>query len=354
MSCTRPNRMFDTGYKTATGKRLMYFSNFHEHRTFIHKPKSADVAYSQAFNHVTDLLITDYIEVPCGECESCKADKAREWAFRCLAEARQWEHNCVINLTYNNENLPTTTMYELDKDNNVVTKEVPTLLYKDVQDFKKRLQRHWAYKYSEKGIRFVVAGEYGDQYDRPHYHIVAFNLNIRDKVDHGTTKRGSKEYLSAEVQKLWGKGYITIGDCTRESIQYVANYTLKKIKGGHSAEYYDGIGKCPEFIVTSRNPGIGAKYLIEHVEEYKKYGKLVLGTNAGLIELHSCQFLDRYIQNIDPDELLEIKEAKRKLNERRELVRAKVSGVSIEKLRETKAQEFHERIKHAKKNRRFA
>ena len=43
--------------------------------------------------------------VPCGKCPMCLQARAREWSLRCMQEASQYEHNCFITLTYDNEHL---------------------------------------------------------------------------------------------------------------------------------------------------------------------------------------------------------------------------------------------------------
>ena len=46
------------------------------------------------------------LEVPCGKCEGCKADKALEWAIRCYQEASLYQENCFVTLTYDDDHIP--------------------------------------------------------------------------------------------------------------------------------------------------------------------------------------------------------------------------------------------------------
>ena len=69
--------------------------------------------------------------------------------------------NCFITLTYAPEHCP--------KD--------MSLNYEDFQLFMKRLRK----RYTGKTIRFYMAGEYGESFDRPHYHACIFGFDFEDK-----------------------------------------------------------------------------------------------------------------------------------------------------------------------------
>ena len=355
MSCAYTMRAFDTGYKTDNGKPLYYITK--KKIGFIYKPISKEVAKSQRPEHVfTDKIINNYIEIQCGECEQCEATRARQWMERCVAESQLYKNNVVINLTYDDENLPK-NRFVINPETGERIKapatqfdafEVPTIRYKDVQDFLKRLRDHWSRKYNEDSPRFVCACEYGDKRGRPHYHLIMFNMNVRDLEDHGRTPKGGREFLSPTIQKLWGKGWVTLGEVTRESITYIANYTLKKIKGADAKAYYEAYGKEPESIKFSNRPGIGAEWLKAHKEELYNEGKIYIGTNNGVIEIHSNKYLDRILAQEDPERLELIKDQRKSLMESRERTRAFLSGVDVQTQRFNDANAFHDRIKKAK------
>ena len=292
------------------------------------------------------VTIADYIEIPCGSCQVCKANQAKKKAERSMLEANTWKNNEVINLTYNDENLPYNEKYDEQTDKVV---KIPTLKYKDVQDFKKRLLKHWKSKYKESGIRFICAAEYGDKYKRPHYHLIMFNFEAHDKKFFGYTKKGSKEWGSEEIAKIWGKGNITIGEATPNTIMYVSNYCLKKFKGKAAKGIYRDLGVEPECVRSSNRKGLGAMYCEEHLEQYKKYGEFYVGSDKGPIRVGANQYFDKLLSDKYGDELLEKIKAKRmKLAQDRERTRAIMSGVDIETQRENDERQFLDRIKHAK------
>lgn len=194
---------------------------------------------------------------PCGQCIGCRLEKARQWAMRCMHEAQLHEECSFITLTYNNESLP---YYEVNG------KLVPTLCKEDFQRFMKRLRK----KITPREVRYYACGEYGDRLGRPHYHAILFGYDFEDKnVLHQGAVRSFKKtfqksivdntlYTSETLEKVWGFGFVTIGEVTFESAGYVARYCTKKITGKRAIAHYKG--KEPEFALMSRMPGIGKEW----------------------------------------------------------------------------------------------
>lgn len=333
-SCPRPLHGFYTGRLTAKGgKEIILRGSDVTEMEFI-------LPHKDGGDRIINLV--DYVEIPCGKCMICKANQARKKGERAMAEAATWEHNEVINLTYNDENLP----YNTKKDGN----KVPTLRYKDVQDFKKRLLKHWKNEYGQEGIRFMCACEYGEKHQRPHYHMIMFNFECEDKYDWGYTKKGSKEFRSPTIEKIWGKGNVTLGEVTPETIQYVANYCLKKFKGKKAKGIYQNLGIEPESVKSSNRKGLGALYYEKHKETYKEHGKCFVGSENGLKTVSSNKYFDKLLAEEYGDWLLEQVKAKRsKLAEDRERTRAFITGVDVETLRQNDERLFLEKIQKAKK-----
>lgn len=176
------------------------------------------------------------IEIPCGQCIGCRLERSRQWAIRCVHEAQMHEHNVFLTLTYNPEHLP----------------KGGTLVKRDFQLFIKRLRKHYG-----KNIRYFHCGEYGENLGRPHYHACMFNLNVKDKKLF-KENRGTRLYTSSTIEKIWGKGFVTLGEVTFESAAYVARYITKKVNGKKALEFYKG--KEPEYTTMSRRPGIAKKW----------------------------------------------------------------------------------------------
>lgn len=215
------------------------------------------------------------VQVPCGRCIGCRLEKSRMWAMRCVHEAKQYEHNSFITLTYDKEHCPPD--YSLKK--------------RDFQLFMKRLRK----AYSDKKIRFFACGEYGEKTFRPHYHAILFNHQFDDEEEQiRMTESGPKKVLvSPKLTQLWGQGITSTGEMTFNSAAYVARYCLKKINGPDADSYY--FGREPEFSLMSRMPGIGANYFIRNKQD-------IYSNDFCVIRGKKCApppYYDRLLEKVD-------------------------------------------------------
>lgn len=234
------------------------------------------------------------IFLPCGSCDGCKLEHARQWAVRCMHEASLYEDNCFITLTYNDENLPS------DMSLDVVV----------FQRFMKRLRKKFG-----NGIRYLACGEYGSKYGRPHYHAILFNHDFKDKELY-SEENGNKLFVSKSLDEIWEKGFASVGSVSKDSAGYVARYNLKKASK-KDQEKIDNNGLLPyerfnietgeswmvkpEFIVMSRGGrtgkgGIGTGW-------FMKYKTDVFPSDEVIIEGHRTKppkFYDNLLDKIDP------------------------------------------------------
>lgn len=196
-----------------------------------------------------------YTQLPCGKCIGCRLDKSRSWAVRILHEASLWPENSFLTLTYNDANLPSGG----------------SLNREDIQKFFKRLRKRLANE--QISIRYFQVGEYGDENQRPHHHVILFNYGFPDKTllrnNHGVPI-----YFSPLLEELWPFGFHTIGAVTFDSAAYCARYCLKKIGGPKAEEHYKG--KAPEFSTMSRRPGIGAEWIKKFMDDVYNHDRVVV------------------------------------------------------------------------------
>lgn len=168
-----------------------------------------------------------YISVGCGKCFECLQQRATEWAYRICLESSLYEHNCMVTLTYNEDNCP--------KDSH--------LSKRDLQLFMKRLRKH----YNNVKVKFFACGEYGDKKGRPHYHIILFNMYFEDMFWFCKDKKGTDLYRSPVLERLWNKGFSSICEIEFNVAKYCAIYMQKPPKDG----------RPKPFLLMSRRPGIG-------------------------------------------------------------------------------------------------
>lgn len=197
------------------------------------------------------------LTIPCGSCMGCRLDHARQWAIRCMHEAKFHDDSIFVTLTYDDDNLP----YRA------------SLVRRDLQLFHKRL-----YKKIGK-FRFFYCGEYGDQLERPHFHDLIFGWFPSDASPSGKSKSGDILYESKILSKIWGLGHVNFGRISYESAAYVARYSTKKITGLGAADHYErhdpDTGEIytltQEFIGMSLKPGIGFEWFERYgVDSFKK------------------------------------------------------------------------------------
>ncbi len=175
-----------------------------------------------------------------------------------MHEAQMHEENCVITLTYDDQNLP----------------PGGTLIKRDYTLFMKKLRRSL-----DKKIRFYHCGEYAEleedigkpqiesRLGRPHYHACIFNHQF-DDLEIFEEKTSGNIYTSEKLSEIWGKGFVTTMDLTIKSAGYVARYITKKINGDKKDEHYKKVCEITgeiypvqqEYSTMSNKPGIGKKW----------------------------------------------------------------------------------------------
>lgn len=235
------------------------------------------------------------LQVPCGQCVGCRLERSRQWAVRCVHEASLWESNCFVTLTYNDAFIP------IDR----------SLDHRHFQLFMKRLRKHFG-----ASVRFYMCGEYGEEFGRPHFHVLLFNCDFIDKRCH-TLRHGKMTFTSALLSRLWPYGFHEIGDVTFQSAGYVARYVMKKVTGHFSDDYYEWVdpvsGECfrrkPEYNCMSRRPGIAKGWLDKFIGDVYPSDFLVVNG----VRMKPPRYYDYHFELLSPDEAEAIKLRRRKL-----------------------------------------
>lgn len=301
--------MTPTKYGGKSGTVKMIFNRDMNDTSFEYWEEQMKYAASQGKNY-------EMQRVPCGVCPSCRLQQSREWAARIMMEASKYDCNYFVTLTYDDEHKPFDEVRTLP-DGRVFTDDGTWNGYlekKDVQDFLKRLRIHWKRKYDHDDIRFFMCGEYGTQTERPHYHIIFFNLPIYDYEDLKVVN-GKPLFTSPEIREIWGKGHISIGEVEFASAAYVARYAMKKRTGTFAAEHYARKGQTPEYVNMSRKPGIGKDWYDAHKQEIYDTDNII-NVELGKLKGKPPRYFDRLYDLEYPEDMERIKKQRKESGER--------------------------------------
>lgn len=172
-----------------------------------------------------------WMPLPCGKCKVCKESRVNKWVFRLKQEELISSTSYFITLTYDQATVPRS------KNN------FKTLDKRDFQLFMKRLRK----KNGKSKIKYYACGEYGEQFERPHYHAIIFNVK-------------DPEYIN----QAWDLGIVDIGSVSGKSIAYTVRYIDKDSKIPKHARD----DRLREFSLMSK--GLGLNYIDKKIIKYHK------------------------------------------------------------------------------------
>lgn len=276
--------------------------------------------------------------IPCGQCIGCRIRQREDWTTRIELEARDYPKDEVwfITLTYDDEHVPGMIV----KTGEILRKvqytwkpgekrpdSVQILLYEDIQKFLKRLRKAYRGK-----LRYFVAGEYGEQTARPHYHMILYGWEPTDlenlyKIHH------NGYYTSKWLANLWGMGQVQIAQAVPETYRYVAGYVTKKmyeIDGKKANAYYE-LGQTKPFACMSLKPGLGDHYYQEHKAEIWRQGYIQC-TNGKRAQIP--RYYEKQMEAENPQRLWRIKQNRQK--NAMEQKRLQLEGQDYKSVLETK------------------
>lgn len=172
----------------------------------------------------------------CGRCLYCRVNRARVWTTRVMLEMSCHPFFAYITMTYNDDCLP----------------DRGTLVKQDFQKFLKRLRRNYERMFKKTFMfRYFCVGEYGSRSLRPHYHWIFFGFRVL------------ADDFRRLIEKSWNMGFVKVDfDVSFQRVMYLMKYVLKgktKLSDPRLSK-----GCIPEFVLSSRKPGIGA-YAIDRI-----------------------------------------------------------------------------------------
>lgn len=255
MSCYHPNLMM--GLKSGVDEHFPIFLGA-AHDSDLEQIRLDRVSDSETYHYL----------VPCGRCRGCRLDKGRQNADKMLLEFE----------LHNRQALFITYTYESLNDNMIKCSDGcyrPTLVKKHMQDYHKRLRRH----FGDKRLRMFYAGEYGDKTFRPHYHEILYGVTFDDfyMIPWSTDpETGFEVFRCPEIENIWERGNVIVAPASYATFSYVARYVLKKQYGSDSNFY---LGRLPPFCQSSLKPGLGSGFFDNFDFEF---GKVSLNDGNGV------------------------------------------------------------------------
>jgi len=164
-------------------------------------------------------------------------------------------------------------------------------------------------------VRFYGVGEYGGQFDRPHYHIVLYGYNFPDRrsyIDRGDYTIDNSLLLST----IWKKGHATVQNFALECAAYVSKYAVKKITGSDAARHYEIVDnetgeiyiREPEFARMSRRPGIGSDWLKKYYSDLYPKGYVTDGKG---VKIPPPEYFNKLYEKWFPEEMEQLRDSRK-------------------------------------------
>lgn len=192
---------------------------------------------------IRPILLPNGVEVPCQKCWQCRENRVSDWVGRCIAESKTCFKSSFGTLTYGR-----------DEYYNIDHMRARNLVYSDVQKYLKLLRVY------NTPLRYFVAGEFGTEKGRAHWHIMAFwqerlppNYVEGKRYNHFADKLGKRS--------LWSHGFTQWDPLQLGNIKYGMKYILKNYDDERSERFFG----------LSRMPSLGYEYFrylaLLHVEQ---------------------------------------------------------------------------------------
>lgn len=210
-------------------------------------------------------------------------------------EAQLHSENSFLTLTYAPEFLPAHS----------------SLNYSHTQKFIDKLRAALSYSNYDRKIKYYLAGEYGENFSRPHYHAIIFGFDFTSPLFYkGKDNHQTKEYSKngniyreySFLDDLWGLGQANVGDVNYSTCRYTAGYITKKINGKLAKDHYGPREREKAFISN----GIGRQWLETFWSDVYPEDHCVLDAK----KLKTPKYYDKWLEKNDPSLFEQVKIAR--------------------------------------------
>lgn len=287
-----------------------------------------------------------------------------------MHEAKQHRFNTWVTLTYDDEHLPGRYWTGLTEYKTRKRIYGGTLHKEHIQKFFRAIRKALSSKAARERfdvlfeykvhavmglrpipqLRYYYAGEYGENWGRPHYHACIFGLEFNDRKHIDTTDQGHNLYTSKTLEKWWPYGRHMISDLTWETAAYTARYIMKKVTGDQAPYYYtvtceetgEELTLQPEFNDMSRRPGLGKQW-------YEKYATDVYKQDTSHVRVRGNKtkpprYYDKLYKKEKPEHYEHIRQQRRKETIKQQHKYTKARLLAEEKITEAKIRSLRQKI----------
>lgn len=252
-------------------------------------------SYNDLVNRVSK---EDIVFIPCGQCRGCRLNYSLQWAARLELESRSWKYGYFLTLTFSDEFIDKSYYYDLYKHDFYQG----SLNVRDMQLFFKSFRR----KIEPFKCKVFYCGEYGDQFQRPHYHAIVltdYKLDLKFMY----FRDGHNYYTCRLCDDAWmNKGYIVISDFSFEDAAYVARYCLKKVNllDHVKHEVIVSLGdvnfRTPPFSHMSLRPAIAREYVDKNYLTIYNDDLIYTRKSNSVQALSPPRYFDKRLEELDP------------------------------------------------------
>lgn len=196
------------------------------------------------------------IPIPCHYCLCCRLDDQYLMQQRLQAEYVCSGGCAFVTFTYDDDHLYFREGYSLPSLNR-------WHVHKYIDKIRHTLQRkHLHTSRSSSSFSYYLCGEYGDKFNRPHYHALFFNLDFWECMNF--------------FKDSWKYGSVKVLPVKNGSIRYVTKYMSKNQTPSQVQKQYYDVGLLPPFSSWSR--GLGSCLFYAHKDEIARYGYMIIGS----------------------------------------------------------------------------
>lgn len=139
----------------------------------------------------------------------------------------------------------------------------------DITAFLKSLRNR-----TDTKIKYYIAGEYGDENGRPHWHCILFGVDLSEHTIKRRWNPLSKKWAlvseSGILNNAWTKGEVILGTVTKDSLRYTTDYIHKKLYG--EAATLDGRVQP----LARMSGGIGRQFALDNASQLKQQKQITV------------------------------------------------------------------------------